>query len=235
MRFADSADRGGRRRSAVTDGGRTLASMADHVTFDEAGVVPEDSARPSLPWEVPEIAAVGILVAFSLIVVGGVATGIDVSTGRQQPFFDQLENVWNAIEFGTSWAGPVLAIVLLAVVGLCWWQVEAWSVESPPTPLEPSSAHDYIRRAQKISLWALGSLVITVVGAVAGCVALVASNIPAHPGRVGWSRVFGVGAGLAAVIVVAAAGLLVVIRLMSPAVEGVTQRPGSADPESSFR
>ena len=209
--------------------------MTDHVTFDEVGVVPEDASGPSLPWEVPEIAAVGILVAFSMIVVGGVATGTDVSTGRQQPFVDQLENIWNAIEFGSSWAGPALAIVLLAVVGLCWWQVEAWSAESPTTPAEPSRAYDYIRRAQKISLWALASLVITVVGAMAGCVALVASNIPAHPGRVGWSRVIGVGAGLAAVIAVAAAGLLVVIRLMSPPADGVARPAGSADPESSFR
>jgi hypothetical protein len=183
--------------------------MTDPTMADGTEGPPHGS---SLAWEVPEIAGVAILVAFLVIVVGGLATGVDVSTTQQAPYIDPMQSIWNAIQFGASWAEPLLAIVLLGVVGLCWWQVEAWSEEFEASA-EDFTALGHMHRARQISHWALGGLIVTATGAIAGLTALIGFNIPTHPGQVAWSRVIGAGADTMATVVVLVAGILAVNRL----------------------
>lgn len=202
-RTGNGANRSGGVPSRMTD--PTIADGAD---------APLDSS--SLAWEVPEIAAVAILFAFLVIVVGGLATGFDVSASQQAPYFDPMENIWNAVQFGASWAEPLLAIVLLGVVGLCWWQVEAWSEEIEEASSEGFTALGHMQRARRISQWALGGLIVTAIGAVAGLAALIGFNIPSHPGQVVWSRVIGAGADTMATVVVVVAGIVTVNRLNRP-------------------
>jgi hypothetical protein len=94
--------------------------------------------------------------------------------------------------------------------------VDAWTDGIGADDEDGPAAFGHITRARRISLWAVSSLIITTVGAIAGIVALVGYDVPAHSGRVVWSRVFGAGAGLLADVVVALAGVLVVRRLMTP-------------------
>jgi uncharacterized membrane protein (DUF485 family) len=187
--------------------------MTDGIVSDATEALPQGG---SVAWEVPEIAGVAVLVAFFVTVVGGLAMGIDVSVGQQAPYVDQMENTWNAIQFGASWAEPLLAIILLGVVGLCWWQVEAWSDELDEDTEEGLAAFGHLRRARQISRWALGALILTATGAVADLIALIGFNIPAHGGQVAWARVIGVGAATVATVVVVVAGLVVVTRLTRP-------------------
>ena len=187
--------------------------MTQHTTSDGAGVDLPDGSPPA--WEAPEIAAVAILVAFFAVVIGSLATAIDVSVS-EQGFIDPTMNIWDAIQFGTTWAEPLLAIILLGVAGLCWWQVETWSEESGSQTQDSSTALGHVRRARQISFWTLGGLIVTTVGAVAGIVALIGFNVSAHPGQVAWSRVIGAGAGVIADVVVSVAGGLVIKRLTVP-------------------
>jgi len=182
--------------------------------------VPRESQNPTherrLAFEVPEAAAVAILVAFFAIVVGGLAAGIIASTAPQVPL-DQLQNAWNAITFGASWAEPLLAVALLGAVGLCWWQTQGWSEvleADTETGDEVLEAVGHLRRARQIALWGLGGLVVTEIGAVVGFVAIVALNVSAHSGRLVWARVIGSGADLVAVVVISAGGFVVVTRLL---------------------
>ena len=85
------------------------------VTLDD------DEARPT--WEVPEIAAMAVLLAFTALVLGGLVAGILLSTEVSGPVPRQF--IGEAVEFGSSWAEPLLAVALLGVLGLSWWQIEA--------------------------------------------------------------------------------------------------------------
>lgn len=188
--------------------------MTEHTISDASGIDALNGSSPA--WEAPEIAAAAILVAFVSVVIGSLATAIDVSLSTQEAIIEPTTNIWNAIQFGTTWAEPLLAIILLGVVGLCWWQVEAWSEEIGAEAEGGPQALGHIRRARRISCWALGGLIITTVGAVAGIIALIGFNVSAHPGQVSWSRVFGAGAGVIADVVVAVAGVLMLKQLMLP-------------------
>jgi hypothetical protein len=182
--------------------------MALRTNADDAEALPDGN---SLPWEVPEIAAVAVLIAFAVIVVGGLAAGIYVSTTQQEQILDQAENIWNAVQFGASWADPLLAIALLGVMGLCWWQVEAWTEETEEVGPEDFTALGHIQRGRRISKWALGGLILAAAGAVAELGAQIGFDIPAHSEL--WSRVIGLGADTIANVVVLIAGILVVNRL----------------------
>ena len=161
--------------------------MTEPTTSEHSGVgAARDGGSP--PWEAPEIVAVAILVAFFVVVIGALATGIDIGTTTSLPFSDPLMNTWNAVQFGTTWAEPLIAIILLGVVGLCWWQVDAWTDGTGADDEDAPTAFGHIRRARRISLWAVSSLIITTVGAIAGMVALVGYDVPAHTGRVVWDR-----------------------------------------------
>ena len=203
----------GARHPHIPIGRRTLACMTERTTEDRTDALPDGN---SLAWEAPEITGGAILVAFFVTVVGGLAMEIDVSASQQAPFFDPMENVWNAVQFGSSWAEPLLAIILLGVVGICWWQVDTWSEELDEESQEGSVALGHLRRARCISQWALGGLILTATGSIAGLIALIGLNVPLHAGQVTWTRVIGVGAATAATVVIVVAGLVVVTRLIGP-------------------
>jgi len=106
-----------------------------------------------LPWELPEAAAVAVLVAIGALIVGGVVAGIVASTASDGGLTPSHIVAGNAISFGAQWAGPVFAIVLLGVVGLCWWQSEAWSDASEPDDEQDRELEvaGHVRRARQIS------------------------------------------------------------------------------------
>ena len=190
--------------------------MSDQTTSTEVPPESEDPAHERrLAFEVPEVAAGAILVAFFAIVIGGLATGVIASTAPQAPL-DPLQNAWNAVQFGTTWAEPLLAVALLGVIGLCWWQTQGWSevLDTQSDDDQLSEAVGHLRRARQIALWGLGSLAVIDIGAVVGLVALIAFNVSSHSDRLVWARVIGNGADLMAVLVISAGGFVAVTRLL---------------------
>lgn len=171
--------------------------------------IPEDGSetQPLLPWEAPEIAAVVVLVAFAALALGGLVAGIIFSTssiGGGFPVTRQFTG--EAITYGATWAGPLLAIALLGVVGLGWWQLETWRETGDVVPGQNHDAEvqGRMRRAWRIGVAAQVAMIVTLAGSIAALV----GTVMASPvgGAQNWSRFVIEGASLIGVLVVAAGG-----------------------------
>lgn len=165
------------------------------------------------PWSAPEVAAVAVLGAVGVMALGGLAMGIDVAAGTLSPYPDSLIGVWDSITYGASWAGPVLAIALLAVAGVCWWQTDRWADDAADDAGDEGAAEEarwYVGRAQRLGVWTIAALAIVTSAALALLVSVVGIDVASHPGQQGWARVIGVSADALAVIVVDACGVAVV-------------------------
>ncbi|MHB8264219.1 MAG: hypothetical protein ACYDGY_10850 [Acidimicrobiales bacterium] len=163
-----------------------------------------------LAWEAPEVAAVAVLVAVTVLIVGGLVSGIVASTSTYGPFPATQLIAGAVITAGAEWADSLVAVVLLGVIGICWWQSEAWADAS-----EPDDEHDrvlqaygHVRRANRISVLAQGALFLTCAGAIALLVGgvLQTTGQGGNTGSLNWSHCIFQGANLLAVLVVAGAG-----------------------------
>jgi hypothetical protein len=151
-----------------------------------------------------------VLAAVGVLVVGGLVAGIVASTMSYGGITQGGAVAGNAIGFGAGWAEPLLAMALLGVVGVCWWQFEAWSDAS-----EPDDGLDrvvevtgHIGRAKRISQWTQAELLLLCAGAVALVVGIVLQSIGvgSNADAVDWARIVIEVASLLAVLVVAGAG-----------------------------
>jgi hypothetical protein len=59
--------------------------MTDQLVPTAAVPDEEDYAPPRSPWELPEIVALAVLVAFALLVVSGLVTAIVTGTAPDEP------------------------------------------------------------------------------------------------------------------------------------------------------
>jgi hypothetical protein len=164
----------------------------------------EEQPRPRLAWEVIEIVGACVLVTIAILAAGAVAAGIGQSVDTS-PFL--TTTVWDAIEVSSLWASPVVALLLLGVLGLCWWQLEAWSeVMDGPDEEDVADGLGHTRRARMMAVWTVVALILTGVGSVAGFAARLGSDIG---GDTVWTIDVAAGASMIAVLVVlASAGLV---------------------------
>ena len=182
------------------------------MTYSSAADSPDDVAqseeRPD--WEVPETAAVAVLLAAGVLMVGGLVAGIVASTTSYGGITPSGIVAGNAISFGASWSGSLLAIALLGVVGLCWWQFEAWSDVSEPDDERDQVAEvaGHTQRAHRISQWTQAALLLNIAGAAALVVGtlLVSTGGGGSANSLAWSRTIVEVANLLAVLVVSGVG-----------------------------
>jgi hypothetical protein len=122
-----------------------------------------------------------ILVSVALLATGGSVTGIARALSTAGVTFPGGDSqlAWIAVSSGAGWATPVVAVLLLAVVGLCWWQLQAWTevIEEPAPDDDLSDALRHIGRAHLIARLALVGVALTAVGAVALLAAQVATSV----------------------------------------------------------
>ena len=164
----------------------------------ESEITEDDSeARATLSWEVPEIAAMAVLLAFAALVLGGLVAGIILSTEVSGPVPRQV--IGEAIEFGSSWAEPLLAVALLSVVGLNWWQIEVRKDTAQDDEIQGRR-----ERAYRIGLAAQAALFLVVAGSIAVLIGEVFLNIVNSAGI--WSRYVLSGASLVGVFIITTAG-----------------------------
>jgi hypothetical protein len=78
------------------------------------------------PWELPEIVAGSILVAFSALAFGGIASGIAAAASSSNQF-SIGESAAQILVQATSWAGPFEAFIVLVALLVIWWQADRWS------------------------------------------------------------------------------------------------------------
>jgi hypothetical protein len=188
----------------------------------------DDEAHARVAWEPAEIAAVAVLSMFSVLVLGGLATGIAADTAGPQP--PGIHLAAEAAASGADWASPVLAAILFGVLGLCWWQFQGWSEvgHSPGASDEIDQSDEvfeamgHLRRSQTFTVWAQVALVLTALGSVAGFVGGIVNQDIAGSSVLLWSRDFGAGGSMLGTLVLGGAGLLIGQRLRSqykPAVD----------------
>jgi hypothetical protein len=156
---------------------------------------------------------VAVLVAFFLLVVGGLVTAIVTGTAPNEPPAPGNQFLGTSIQYGTEWAEPLLAVVLLAVLGLCWWQFQTWAdvTETTGDDEQAFDAQGRIHRARQITIWTQAALGLTALGSLAFFAGGVLSTTGLS--RVVWSHDFYGGASALAVIVLAGVGLFVGKRL----------------------
>jgi hypothetical protein len=186
-----------------------MTNLSETVTDED------DLGPPTLPWEVPEIASIVVLVAFGALVVGGLVAGIVLDTELNGPIQSQLTG--EAIEFGTTWAEPLLAIALLGIVSLAWWQVEAWANKGEDSQYDDYAARGHIERAGRIGLSAQAALLVTVAGSIAALVGETILNNGSGAG--GWSRDILAGAALVGVLAITTGGLWIGRRARAVALD----------------
>lgn len=181
--------------------------------------VPEgdvDADEPRVDWEVPEVAAAAVVVAVGLLVLGGLATGIAAAAGAPGLLGpgSGAAVAGTSIQDGAEWAGPLLAMVLLGVVGLCWWQVDRWS--GAPDDVDAAEVAGHVLRSQRIARWATGALVLTLAGSIAHFAGYLLANttVGNHSSFV-WSHDIYEAASVLAVAVVASGGIWAAMRLQA--------------------
>jgi len=145
--------------------------------------VPEGGIRHA-EWELPEVLAAVIMVAFVIIAITAVVAGI-VDAGSKNPGLSSAQVVGEAMETATAWANPAFAFILVVGVGLVWWQVRIWSAEidvaaageAEDVDLDAAdspvlvAAFDHLLRAKSLVSWALPLLVAVLTAAAASVVA----------------------------------------------------------------
>jgi hypothetical protein len=178
-------------------------------------------------WEVLEVAAVVILVAVGLLVLGGLATGIAAAAGAPEAFGPGAGAVTAgpSIQLGAVWAEPLLAIVLFGVLGACWWHVDAWS--GAVSDADPKEVTGHIRRGRQIARWVSVALVLTLAGSVALFAGLLLTN--SHSDNVSsliWSRDIYEAASVLAVATIVIGGIWAATRLRRRPDGGITPMGG---------
>ena len=177
-----------------------MSEQADSIEI----AAPGEGRGPGLAWEVPEVLAAVVLLAVAVLAAGGLAAGISLSVSVQSAL--PSPSVWSAVQFGSQWADPLVALVLLGVLGVCWWQLQAWAeVVEEDADGDRSEALGHMRRARLTVWWAVGAFGVTAVGSIAEF----ASTIGQGDAGVTWPFDINGGAGMSAVLLVAGTGALV--------------------------
>jgi hypothetical protein len=173
----------------------------------EEPTAPVSDPAPRLPWEVPELVGVAVLLVVAVLALGGLVTGIAGTVKSHLP--DNISPIWTYLEFGAQWAEPLLALAVLGVLGLCWWQVQAWAevIEAPDEEDENdrSEALGHMVRARMGAITSLGALVVTALGSVAGFVGMVGQGEVSQL----WPGYIVRGTAMLAVLVVLAIGMMI--------------------------
>lgn len=187
----------------------------------DAGQDDDDAPAPRVEWEVPEVAAAAVVLAVGLLVLGGLVAGIAAAAGAPTTFGPGSGAVetGSSIQVGAAWAEPLLAIVLLGVLGVCWWWIDAWSEAPSDTGGDEAARH--IGRARAISGWVNGALALTLAGSVALLAGLLLTNSQAgNQSSLVWSRDISQAASVLAVAVIVSGGTWAGMRLRTVSDEG---------------
>ena len=173
----------------------------------EEPTAPVSDPAPRLPWEVPELVGVAVLLVVAVLALGGLAIGIAGSLKGQLP--DNISPVWTNLEFGAQWANPLVALAVLGVLGVCWWQLQAWAevIEAPDEEDEndriEALGHMVCARMGVIS--SLGALGVTALGSIAEFVGLLGQGGVSQL----WPEYVFRGTEMLAVLVVLAIGMMI--------------------------
>lgn len=150
--------------------------MADFDTLEVGAGRPNTAT-----WEIQEVVAVGLLLCLGLLFLTGVAGAVAGSVGVSN--VDQVG--WQQFLLHASeWAGLVAGLVLIAVLGLIWWQVDGWTdllsemeeAEEPNQEFADADIYDavgHLARNRSIGTWLLAACFIVSIATVTFSIAVV--------------------------------------------------------------
>jgi hypothetical protein len=178
----------------------------------DEGVDTPRSSRPRADWEIQEVVATALLIAVALVAVGAVAAGIDANAeGSFQPARDAVAQ---ALLQSTLWAGVTTMFLLVSALGLVWWQVDGWSEALEETGADDAEeARLHLRRNRLLATWAGVSLAVTSLAAIGTLVAIGLEDEPVSV-SMRLEQWFSYGGGVIAALVLAAAGIFAVTRVL---------------------
>jgi hypothetical protein len=154
-------------------------------------------------WEIPEFAAVGVLSAVGVIIVSGILSGIFRSINESVPTTAQAIGV--DIESSSQWADPFLAVVLLVVMGICWWQVTGWSDAED----ENADVRVHLQRGGMISRWTAIELIVVAIGSVAVLIGNIISTNEQAIANFAWPTDISVAGNSVAVLALVTVAMLI--------------------------
>lgn len=190
----------------------------------------DDEPDARVDWEVPEVGGVVIVAAVGLLVLGGLVTGIAAAAGAPTTFGPGSGNVelGSSVQSGAAWADPVLAMVLLGVLGACWWWAGTWSnAPGEPGARERDVAEVHVERARMLARSAVAALVVTLAGSLALLVGLLLSNSQAgNQSSLVWSGDIAQVASVLAVAATVAGGTWVLVHVRTSPARGGPQAQG---------
>jgi hypothetical protein len=170
------------------------------------------TSRTRTDWEIQEVLATALLLAVALVAVGAVASGIDANAeGSFQPTRDAVAQ---ALLQSTLWAGVTTVFLLVAALGLVWWQVDGWSEALGDAGTDDAEeARLHLRRNRVLAKWAGVSLAVTSLAAIGTLVAIGLQDEPVSV-SMRLQQWFSYGGGVIAALVLAAAGIFAVTRVL---------------------
>jgi len=198
---------------AQAEVGAQLGPVAPDGALAQDGAAP----RPRTPWELIEGVAAVLLVAAVLRFAGAIiATGI----WGTPPAATRGQRLGLMLQSAFEFADGQGVLLLLAVLGLLWWQAEKWSerrwiVQQHYTaPGAATEVAGHLARTRRL-LRCTGLLfALSALGGVALIAGVVFEYIGLGPWRTQWYHIAGSGSLEAAYVLVSVAGLVAVRHLL---------------------
>jgi hypothetical protein len=154
------------------------------VIADRAAELPTKLRR----LELPEVLGWALVVGFAVLVVASVIAAIltaSVSTSINGQNLAS-EPVSTVLYTATAWAArPEVVLILLATLGLAWWQVESWSDDADDDEPATDDSGRHVIRASTMATAAGALLVVTAMAAIG--LAIGGWSNDNGPGSVTWA------------------------------------------------
>ena len=181
-------------------------------------------------WELAEWVAAALLVAVTVLGAGGLVSGIVGSLEPAGlPVLSGAGFTGQLLMESTSWSGFLTLLMVLASLGLIWWQVQAWSEDlgaadgdgggAAGADLSAGDAAGHLVRARRMTAWAGACAVGVALASVAAFVGEVMFEHGVQTLFV-WGRYVMQGGVLLASLAVAGGCGYAVVRLRKQAASG---------------
>ena len=195
-------------------------------------------------WEIEELVAAGLLLTIGVLALSDIASGwANASVDSNRPASQALRSF---LLYSTDWSGISAGFLILAALGLIWWQMDGWAErledldtgeEGQATLREFEEAARHLARNRSLST-ACG--ILLVVGLIASVGAVVGEVIVGYGGygqtALFWGQVLRPVGELVGFLILAAIGMLAIVgvratcdRALNAGEEGPTlaESPGA--------
>jgi len=157
-------------------------------------------------WEVQEIIAAVVLVAIGMLALGGLVGALILVNSDEVLGGFSSQATWNAVGRGASWSGPLTTMILLSVMGSCWFQARSWAGPSN-AQINTAAVSTHLHRSVRIANWGVVGLVLSFLGTVASLVSVIGFNWSGPSSSFVASLAVPLGASAIAVLLLASAGI----------------------------